>query len=403
MPRSLVFHFLLVGLALPALAGSQLDGRLYLSKRTYSAGEPVFLIFELKNKGTKPVMIGTADPLSFCGGYKIEVEGARGQESFGCYGGVGGSCASSDEILRPGESHTDRILLNRSYDLRQAGRYSLHVTYDLPYGPSDGDLAMLTPDSSHETFDAQLEIVLESSQDSKLKPEFQTYLQDLQSGDPHRRTEAAQVIANLAPPFLEGTILQMLDSPELKYFAVRGLRSLGTPTAHRALVNFVKQSPPAQSAGEYQDAIRYLGEIGNQNDVALLLEVARANPPDSYRRAVAMESAGKVGGDDAVPLLAAELKDQSIDVRQSAVRALYSTGSRAAVPVLIELLRSPDERMSGTAEFGLQVLTHRRATKPNSETKPATTYPRWTQWWNTHRENTTIFKYDQCGDVVLLE
>jgi len=26
MPRSLVFHFLLVGLALPALAGSQLDG-----------------------------------------------------------------------------------------------------------------------------------------------------------------------------------------------------------------------------------------------------------------------------------------------------------------------------------------------------------------------------------------
>jgi hypothetical protein len=88
MPRSLVFHFLLVGLALPALVGSQLDGRLYLSKRTYSAGEPVFLIFEVKNKGTEPVMIGTADPLSFCGGYKIEVEGVKSQESFGCYGGV---------------------------------------------------------------------------------------------------------------------------------------------------------------------------------------------------------------------------------------------------------------------------------------------------------------------------
>lgn len=49
--RSLVFHFLLVGLALPALAGSQLDGRFYLSKRTYSAGEPVFRLSKWKTKG----------------------------------------------------------------------------------------------------------------------------------------------------------------------------------------------------------------------------------------------------------------------------------------------------------------------------------------------------------------
>jgi hypothetical protein len=70
--------------------------------------------------------------------------------------------------------------------------------------------------------------------------------------------------------------------------------------------------------------------------------------------------------------------NSSFVVRQSAVRALYSTGSGAAVPVLIERLRSPEERISGTAEFGLQVLMHRRATEPNSETKPATTYARWT-------------------------
>jgi hypothetical protein len=402
MPRFLVFHFLLVGLTLPALAGSQLDGRFYLSKRTYSAGEPVFLIFEVENKGKQPVMIGIADPLSFCGGYEIKVEGAKSQQSFGCYGGVGGSCASSDEALKPGGRHTDRILLNQSYDLRQPARYSLRVTHELPYGLGDGDLALLGPNGTHETFDAQLEIVLESSSDSELKPEFQKYLLDLQSGD-SRRMEAADVIANLAPPFLEGTILHMLDSPELRHFAVRGLRNLGTPAAHTALVSFVKNSQPTQVAGEYQDAIRYLGEIGDHNDLAVLLQVAHANPPDSYIRSVAMESAGEVGGDDAVPLLAAELKDPSIDVRQSAVRALYLTGSRVAVPVLIELLRSPEERVSGTAEFGLQALTHHSATKPDSAVQPSATYAKWSEWWDTHRESATIFKYDQCGDVVPLE
>lgn len=403
MHRSLLFSLLLVGVSLPALAGSQLEGRFYLSKRTYSAGEPIFLIFEVENKGTQPVMIKTADPLNFCGGYEIEVEEAKSQQSSDCYGGVGGSCASSGEILKPSGRHVDRILLNKSYNLRQPGRYSLRVTHDLPYGPGDGDLGMLEPNGAHETFAAQLEIILESSEASELKPEFQKYLLGLQSSDARRRTEAAEVIADLAPTFLEGTISQMLDSKQLRYFAIRGLRNLGTPTAHNALLSFVKNSPPNQDAGEYQDAIRYLGEIGDSNDVPILLKVAQANPPDSYSSDVAIESAGKVGGDDAVPLLVADLTNPSIDVRQSAVRGLYATGSRNAVPVLIGLLRSTEERVSGTAEFGLQVLTHRSATEATSAANPAVTYTKWTQWWDTHRETASIYKRDQCGDIVPLE
>jgi hypothetical protein len=403
MSCALISHFLLVGLSLPALAGSQLNGRFYLSKEKYPAGEPVFLVFEVENKGTQPVMIKTADPLSFCGGYTIEVEGAKSQDSFSCNSVAGGSCGSSDEVLNPGGRHIDRILLNQSYDLRQPGTYSLRVSHELPYGPGDGDLTMLYPGGDHETFSTQLNIVLETSQDSELKPTFQKYLLDLQSNDPRRRIEAAAVIANLAPSFLEETILHMLDSPELRYFAVRGLRNLGTPAAHKALLSFVRNSRPTNVAGEYQDAIRYLGEIGDHDDLAALLQVAHANAVDSYSREVAMESAGEVGGDDAVALLAAELKDPSIDVRQDAVRALYLTTSRNAVPVLIELLRSPEERVSGTAEFGLQVLTHRSATEPNSGVIAAATYAKWNRWWNAHRASAIIFKHDQCGDLVPLE
>ncbi len=388
---------------IPSLGASPLDGHFYLSKPTFSAGEPIFLIFVVKNAGNQPVTIRTAGSNSICGKYGIEVEGAKKQELLDCYGGLGGSCASSGEVLLPGTSHTDRILVNSAYDLRQAGSYPLHVTHDLPYGPGNGDLTLLITGGTHDTFDAHLEVIIEPSQGGSLKPEFQNYVQNLQSSDPRLRAEAAQVISELSPPFLEGTIVQMLDSSELQYFAVRGLRNLGTPTAHRALENFVRSSPPTEMSGAYQQSIRYLGEIGDSSDLPLLLEIADTNLPGSESQDVALLSAGRVGGDDAVPLLTAKLKDQSLDVRQSVVRALYSTGSRTAVPVLIELLRSPEERLSGTAEYGLQVLTHRRATDPDSQVQPAATYSIWARWWNTHGEGAPVFRYDQCGDLIPLD
>jgi HEAT repeat protein len=112
-----------------------------------------------------------------------------------------------------------------------------------------------------------------------------------------------------------------------------------------------------------------------------------------------VESAGRVGGDDAVPFLVAELKDPSIDVKQSAIRALYLTASRQAVPILIELLRSPEERISGTAEFGLQVLTHRTIGEQSGQaTAHASTYAAWQHWWMLHTKTVEIFKDDQCAE-----
>ena len=349
-------------------------------------------------------MVKTADPLSFCGGYKIDVEGVQNEDRSGCYGGGGGSCVSSEVILRPGEKHVDRILLNRSYDLRRPGRFSIHVHHELPYGPENSYISQLAiPGGALETFDAHLEIVLESSNEAKLKADYQEYVQNLQSSDFPRQLEAAQVIVSLAPPFLENRIVQMLDSGRWRQLAVRGLHNLGTQSAHETLVAFVRNSAPPQAYGAYQEAIRYIGEAGDRSDLTMLLETAQSSPPNSDSQELAMEAAGKLGGDDAVPLLAAYLNAPSIDTRQSAVRALYLTGSRKAVPVLMELLRSPEKRVSGTAEFGLRTLTHRFPRELNSGASPAPTYPKWARWWNTHRETATIFKYDQCGEQLPLE
>jgi len=342
---------------IPVRVTAQLDGSFSLSKSTYLAGEPVFLLFTVKNVGNQPVLVRTARPLSICSGYQFDLKGAKDREAIGCgSAGAGGSCASSGAILKAVENRTDRILLNARYDLRQPGVYPLHVAYRLNYAPADEDLAALV-NRNHRDFQDQLEIVIESSQPDDLKPEFAQYARQLDSSDLQTMVEAEEVIAYLAPRFMEPAIIKMLDSPDLRSYGVEGLHNLGTPSAHHALADVVKNSPPSP----YQNpAIGYLGAIGDKSDIATLLNTAHTNAEESSNRETALEAIGAAGGDDAVPVLVAELNDPGIDSRQAAIRGLYSTGSRFAVPVLIELLRSPQWRESLTAEYALEVLTHRR-------------------------------------------
>jgi len=393
-----------VPLLVPTRCAAQLDGSFSLSKGTYLAGEPVFVSFTVKNVGEQPVQIRTADPMSFCSNYHFEIAGVRDRWSLPCGGdGLGGSCASSAEILPPDKSRTDRILLNARYDLGQPGSYTLHVTHRLNYGPANESLTALETTEVYQDFVFQQQILIQSSEADELRPEFAQYARELDSTDDSTRVNAAKVIAALAPVFTEPTILKMLDTPLLQSYGVEGLHNLGTPSAHHALAEFVRNSQPTNVVGPYQEALRYLGEVGDARDIPILLDAAHANSPDSVSRELAIESSGNAGGAAAVPALVRELNDPSLNTQQAAVRALYLTGSRAAVPVLIGLLRSREWRVSGTAEYGLQVLTHRSGAKTDSmNPPPPDTYFRWMRWWATDGQTATIFKPNQCGKTVPL-
>jgi HEAT repeat protein len=192
----------------------------------------------------------------------------------------------------------------------------------------------------------------------------------------------------------------MLHTPGRQSIGVEGLRNLGTPSAHRALLEFVRDSPPTNIPALYQNALRYLGEIGDSDDVPILLKAAHTNALDSYSREVAIESAGVAGGAAAVPSLEAELQDRPMDTRLDIVRALPLTGSRVAVPVLIRLLQSPEGRISSFAEYGLEALTHLRGAKLDGSLPPLpTAYSKWMRWWVTDGQTATIFKPDQCGEI----
>src|ERR1700760_358911 len=239
VPRGLPRLLLAVLAAfLPVCAAAQFEVSFSLSKTTYLAGEPVFVSLTVKNVSTEPLQIRTADPLTFCSGYQFELQGARDRDAMSCRGSMG-SCLGGVLTLAPGKSRTDRILLNIRYDLRRPGSYALKVVYRAKYAPAGKSLpvaAML----SHKEFEKRLEIVLAPSRPEDLKPEFDAYARALDSTDWRKRKEPATVIAYLAPAFMEPTILRMLHTPGMQSFGVEGLRNLGTPSAHRALVQFVR-------------------------------------------------------------------------------------------------------------------------------------------------------------------
>jgi hypothetical protein len=87
--------------------------------------------------------------------------------------------------------------------------------------------------------------------------------------------------------------------------------------------------------------------------------------------------------------------------RINAVTAMGSTGSRAAVPILLDLLKSSDTDIADRARYGLRLLTHRSASDDQSE-NPQSQYPKWSQWWAREGVSAPIYKAAECGNFVPL-
>ena len=79
----------------------QMEGKFSLAKETYLIGEPVMLVFEMRNTGKNPLTVPSADPHSFCSGFEITVTGGEppGQISgpSTCNKVLGGSCLSGSQ------------------------------------------------------------------------------------------------------------------------------------------------------------------------------------------------------------------------------------------------------------------------------------------------------------------
>jgi hypothetical protein len=381
------FRLLLAGLSLfwSISAAAQLTGEFYLQKTSFARWEPVFLYYRLTNNGWDSVTVAsTLDPgQPGCSGHLITVSSDPiPTPSCPLLGGQGcnyNGPPSQPRLLRPGESYTERFLLNFDHEINIPGDYWVEAKHSGLGNSTEGD--------AHAKLNFRVE------HDTIAPSELQPWLDGLRSDDRRKRFEASRTLASIAPPSLEETLLGFINNPEFRIYAALAFHRLNSPRSMDAMAELM-QGPVTN---EQMEAAHYLALTDNQRWYPLLRDAAEKNVRISSYPAYAAE----LGGDKALPMLIALAKSPDREFTGgNAIMAMGSTGSRNAIPVLLDYLNSPDVNISDRAAYALQLLTHRTAVR--DELNRRTESAKWSRWWKREGVTARIYKDTECGERIPL-
>jgi HEAT repeats len=392
---------LLLMLGVSNLPAQGIDAHFTVDKPIHFAGEPVFIALTVSNKGDKPVWVDLKSPDMplFCHDFALEVPGAESAaENWGC--GYAGSCGRGLREVPPGKSISLQQLLNGEFRLDRFGPYLVqaHTVIEV----HDQNL-FDSPEVKHLAVSDTLTVNLRSSSESQLVAAFQPFVEELDSPDDVKRSEAANAITQLAPPFLEDVLIQLTKS-SYAYPAIVALRKANTLKTRIALAQL------ATSSGDSTLRVEAISNLGRTNDlsyVPALLGLLKSD--DKQIQNAAAEAAGNLGGLAAVSRLAALISSPDEQTRLAGVDGLGKTHARQAVPFVIRMLLDSNTSVRQAAVSGLWLLTHHAAFDGNqwadvaSQRSAADVHQRWVLWWNSHGNDTEIHGLADCAPPESLD
>jgi hypothetical protein len=330
-----------------------------------------------------------------CGGYRIEISSSPTAAPTSCQAPTAEECSATAELLAPGETVRQNILVNYSHDVAKPGTYKIHALQTVKYGPmTSGEIASLNQNFQLE---ARFQIEVNKGDSDTLKSIYQVYVNNLESQDPDIQREAERAIASGAPPWLENQIIGMMRRYTSREFALLGLKNLNTQRARDELAKVVQNT--SEYTPENETAVAYLSQTGDKKYYPVLRDLAAKQPADQGGEYVL--AAAQLGGDDAVPFLKTMLDSKNAAARANAVAGLQKTASREAVPLLIETLKDSDASLGRSVLDGLAGLTHYSAGSSDSD-PPAEEYGRWQAWWTANGATAQIYGPQQCSEVQKL-
>jgi hypothetical protein len=327
-----------------------------------------------------------------CHDFTIEVSEAESVPLWGC--GIAGSCGRGFNGIPMGNSVSVWRLLNRDFRLRRLGPYGIHAhTTVVVHSEDSFDSPAIDQFEVSET----LTVTLQRGNENQLRAAFRPFVEELESPDWMKRTEAVVAITTLAPPFLDHSLIE-LTKTEYALAAIEALRKADTAKSREALAQI------ADGSGESSRRIEAISNLGRTNDATYLpalLELLESD--DKYIQNAAAEAAGELGGSAAITQLATLISNPDAEVRAAGANGLAYSHSRHAVPILIGLLLDPDSNVRQAAENGLRLLTHRAASEGNQwadVTSPqvaASVQLRWVRWWSSHGDTSEIHGMADCA------
>ena len=406
------FAFLFLVAAATAGASPTLTGTFRAPDAQPLVGGPVFLIFEVTNSGAKPVRINYAESSSPCARFGITVDGEHRADGT-CDGRTAFSCGSGTTLIAPGAKWSQKIFLNHYYEFPHAGVYHVRATrlVKMYVGGQYDD-----PQEQQE-FAANVDVTLKDATPAELRAAFAPIVADLANDPSFARREAVDVIMTLAPPFLEPTLIKMLQTDDAG-LALIALSKMQSARAREAVMHVAEFGTPvdpkaddltrALQFAQQAAAVRAMGQTRDRSYLPLLLKVARIAPLDSDLKSASLVAVGQAGGNEAVPFLQSELSGPSLGQRFQAALALGETGSRDAVPILIDLLSSQDADLRNVASVSLRRLNHRHWGSDADDLDgvqpdPAVLAAAWKAWWKLNSASATIYSPGECSEELNLQ
>jgi hypothetical protein len=392
-------------LACPSLF-SQVDVTARTDKSDYIVGEPVFVVVDVKNVGTDPVGYSYGDSR-----VTLTVEGVEKRKApniRNCFRGAGffggGAYGSHVPLMKPGESVAFLYLL-KEYALT-SGDFVLHAGGKAGVrwsnNPVPGPLA--PPPPKHRTgdpipgemFDVTLTLTVRDGSEEELRRRFAPYVEEAANYEWERRPRAREAIAEMAPTFLEKTILGFAEDPNYANLAVKGLGQIHSTESRKDLVELFDRSADLRLRC---DIVRALAEMATPDQFEFFFSLlpGRSAKLDDDIRVYAALGLGQIGGDQAVDALVNAPTSPNPEVRGAIIVALGNTRSHQAFPVLIDLYSDAANRDNVCG--ALASATHLSWCDGSGEVEAAQS--KWRKWWQRNGRTIRLYGPDECPESVI--
>jgi HEAT repeats len=425
--RILAAFFLLSVLLLisPKLAFAQVEAvaRFKMDKQKFLLGEPVFCDFVIKNTGKKifyfryraPDRILNKD-LENEPNFRVTGKNKRPLPDPAprrC-GGAKGSAVYGSVMLPPGQTHTERWLLNQWARFPRPGHYGVRANRRIPLFTSEPGTAGASSISGYVTALDELQFEVAPASESELRAALEPYVKKLDAPPPADVAESVMVATTLPQPFFIHRLEFLARAPASEHRwdptqALEGLARVGTPAAWRAVVEIARgepadgaklpsAAPPAQDESLRAYAILLLAEKGDTAFLRDILDIIRTASPDI--RQDALRALGFFHTPRAAEVLFQNLRSTNSSDRVNAVLGLKNLGGKNSIPAILDMLKDPDDEVRQVANFTLQGLTgqHFTLSSTASRAESDSTAQQWHDWWLAHAASFNPAPQPTCRD-----